>query len=82
VTLALLLLRLVGPHNPDLDAPTIHYDAAARKAWIGPRDATAPPQPASPELLKIAPSLPLSGITVAPAPDSDRFGTFTPGKHP
>ena len=48
VTLALLLLRLVGPHNPDLDAPTVHYDATTRQAWIGSRNATALPQPLAP----------------------------------
>ena len=88
VTLALLLLRLVGPHNPDLDAPTVHYDAITRQAWIGPRNATAPPQPSAPppalvlDVPKIAPGQPLNSLAPALAPSGDHFGTFMPGRHP
>ena len=82
VTLAVLLLHLVGPHAPDLDAPTVHYDAQTRSTWIGPRNATVPPTPLVPDVPKIAPGQPLSNVTVSPAPSTDRFGTFTPGRHP
>ena len=85
VTLALLLLRLVGPHDPDLDAPTIHYDPATRSTWVGPRSETVRPQsPASPsgDVPKIAPGQPLNSVTPVPVPNSDHFGTFNPGKHP
>jgi len=34
------------------------------------------------EVPKIAPGHPLGDVTVAPTPDSDRFGTFKPEKHP
>jgi hypothetical protein len=78
VTLALLLLRFVGPHNPELDAPV----AALRSVpGIGMRGAPSVMQPPT-DVPKIAPGHPLSDVTVAPIPDSDRFGTFTPGKHP
>ena len=40
----------------------------------------APTPPA--EVPKIAPGHPLGDVTVAPVPDSDRFGTFKPEKHP
>ena len=82
VTLAVLLLHLVGPHAPDLDAPTVHYDAQTRSSWIGPRSATAPPPAPVPDIPKIAPGQPLGNVTLSPVPSTDRFGTFTPGKHP
>ena len=82
VTLAVLLLHLVGPHAPDLDAPTVHYDAQTRSSWIGPRNATAPPPAPVSDIPKIAPGQPLGNVTLSPVPSTDRFGTFTPGKHP
>lgn len=33
-------------------------------------------------LFRSAAQAPLGDVTGAPAPDSDRFGTFNPGNHP
>ena len=84
VALALLLLRVVGPHNPDLDAPAIHYDPTTRSTWVGRSETTQPQPPASlpGDVPKIAPGQPLNNVTPLPVPNSDHFGTFTPGKHP
>jgi hypothetical protein len=78
VTFALVLFRLAGPHNPALDAParTIRPvpGASTRTLWSA----------APTETPKIAPGHPLDAATTAivtPAPDSDRFGTFTSGQH-
>ena len=82
ITAALLLLRLVGPHAPGLDGPTVHYDPATRQSWVGPRDAALPPQPLPLDVPKIVPGRSLGDVTVVPTPNGDRFGTFTPGKRP
>jgi len=85
VTLSLLLLRLVGPFDPDLDVRTLHSDPAIRSTWVGSRSETMRPQPlASPldDVPKIAPGQPLNSMSPAPMPNSDHFGTFTPGKRP
>jgi hypothetical protein len=82
VTLALILLRVAGPHNPALDAPatTMRYvpGVGMQRSAAQGVPPTAPPT----DLPKIAPGHPLNDATVIPVPDSDRFGTFTPGKHP
>jgi len=82
VTLALFLLRMAGPHAPELDQPADNFDAATRKSLMGLRRERGPSQPLLLDVPKIAPGHPLSDVTVAPAPDGDRFGTFTPGKRP
>lgn len=86
VTLALLLLRLVGPHNPALERPTTtlrYVPGVGVQTLSGPG---IPGVPAAPPPLgpvpKIAPGHPLSDVTVSPVPNTDHFGTFTPGKHP
>jgi hypothetical protein len=81
VALAVLLLRIAGPHNPELEPPatTLRYLPGGRVQTVHGA-ASAPQLPA--DLPKIAPGHPLSDVTVIPTPDSDRFGTFTPGKHP
>jgi hypothetical protein len=81
VALAVLLLRIAGPHNPELDAPatTLRYLPGVGVQTVHGA-ASAPQLPT--DLPKIAPGHPLSDVTVIPTPDSDRFGTFTPGKHP
>ncbi len=76
VTFALVLFRVVGPHNPALDAP-----GRTIRAMPGPSMRTLVPPT---EMPKIAPGHPLNAATatVTPVPDSDRFGTFTSGKQP
>ncbi len=83
VTLALFLLRMAGPHAPELDQPADNFDAATRKALVmGLRREEGPSQPLPLDVPKIAPGHSLSDVMIAPAPNGDRFGTFTPGKHP
>ncbi len=82
VTLALFLLRMAGPHAPELNQPADNFDAATRKALMGLRREGGPSQPPPLDVPKIAPGHPLSDVMIAPAPNGDRFGTFTPGKHP
>ena len=85
VTLALFLLRVLGPHDPALDAPatTLRYVPGAGVQTLGQPIPGVPAAPVPPaEVPKIAPGHPLSDVTVAPTPTTDRFGTFTPGKHP
>jgi hypothetical protein len=86
VTLALLLLRIVGPHDPELDAPATmsrYLPGTGVPALSGPGLRGVPQAPAPPaNMPKIAPGHPLGDATVVPTPDSDRFGTFVPGKHP
>jgi hypothetical protein len=76
VTLALVLFRVVGPHNPALDAP-----GRTIRAMPGASMRTSAPPTDMP---KIAPGHPLDAATaiVTPVPDSDRFGTFTSGQRP
>ena len=82
VTLAVLLLHLVGPHAPGLEMPGSHYDVNARRIVPNVPASTVPTPAAEPEVPKIAPGQPLGTVTVTPTPGTDRFGTFTPGKHP
>jgi hypothetical protein len=81
VTLAVLLLRIAGPHNPELELPpnTLRYVPG-----VGMQTMRGSPPPAQPpgEFPKIAPGHSLTNATIVPTPDTDRFGTFTPGKHP
>lgn len=83
VTLALFLLRVAGPHAPDLDRPDLMNVPPAQREFM-PRPGAAPTavQPQSADVPTIAPGHPLSEVTVAPTPSTDRFGTFKPGKAP
>ena len=80
VTLALFLLRVAGPHAPELD-PVPLSPVVPLHGPVVPRGVLPPAQPPA-EVPRIAPGRPLSDVTVAPTPDGDRFGTFTPGRHP
>jgi len=85
VALALFLLRVLGPHDPALDAPatTLRYAPGVEVQTIGQPIPGIPAAPVPPaEVPKIAPGHPLSDAAVAPTPNGDRFGTFTPGRHP
>jgi len=83
VTLALFLLRVAGPHAPDLDRPDLLNVPPALREFV-PRPGAAPTaaQPLSVDVPKITPGHPLSDVAVAPTPSADRFGTFKPGKTP
>ncbi len=82
VTLALFLLRVAGPHAPELEPQTLTYTPSTLREIV-PRPGTAPPAAQPPaDMPKIAPGHPLSDVTVAPTPSADRFGTFKPGKAP
>ena len=85
VTLALFLLRVAGPHAPELDPPTttLRYVPGVGVQTIGPSISGVPAAPMPPaDVPKIAPGHSLSDVTVAPTPGTDRFGTFKPGKVP
>ncbi len=85
VTLALLVLRIVGPHSPALDAPTV--PTIMPGGAIQPRSGAGVPgmplaaQPPV-DVPKIAPGHSLDDVTIIPTPNTDRFGTFTPAKRP
>lgn len=82
VTSVLFLLRVAGPHAPELD-PVLMRPVApiSSQGPATPRGAPSPAQPPA-EVPRIAPGRSLSDVTVAPTPNGDRFGTFTPGRHP
>jgi len=83
VTLALFLLRVAGPHAPDLDRPDfVNVPPALREFVPCPGVAPTAAQPLSADVPKITPGHPLSDVAVAPTPSADRFGTFKPGKTP
>jgi len=82
VTLALFLLRMVGPHAPGLDRPDLASTPPALREFMPPPGAAPLTAPPPAEVPKIAPGHPLSDVTIAPASNGDRFGTFTPGKRP
>ena len=82
VTLAVLLLHLVGPHAPGLEMPGSHYDVNARRIVPNVPVSSAPTPAAEPVVPKITPGQPLGTVTVTPTPGTDRFGTFSPGKRP
>ena len=83
VTLAVLLVRPGATHQ-DRPLPPLSTLPAGLPATSGPvlRGPVPPPPTLPAEVPKIAPGHPLGDVTVAPAPDSDRFGTFKPEKHP
>jgi len=86
VTLALFLLRVAGPHAPDLDRPDLASTPPALRQFMPPPGAASPApsaaQPLSADVPKITPGHPLSDVVVAPTPSADRFGTFKPGPRP
>jgi len=82
VTLALFLLRVAGPHAPDLDQPDLAATPPALRQFM-PAPGVMPlaAQPSA-DVPKIAPGHPLADVAVAPTPSADRFGTFKPGPRP
>lgn len=87
VTGLLLLARVVGPQLPDLQPQLYNSPVVApfaqRGQTVGPATSAAAPPAATPvEVPQIAPGHSLSDVTVAPAVDGDRFGTFKPGTRP
>ncbi len=82
VTLALFLLRVVGPHAPELDQSAGRFDPATQRTSMGLQRDGGPLQSPLSDVPRIAPGHPLSDVTIAPTPNGDRFGTFKPGKHP
>jgi len=82
VTLALFLLRVVGPHAPDLDRPDLAATPPAlQQSMPTPGVTPLAAQPPA-DVPKIAPGHPLADVAVAPTPSADRFGTFKPGTRP
>jgi hypothetical protein len=78
VTGVLLLLRVVGPHDPALQA------SDPGPTGVPTLPAVAPPgHPALPPINvpKIAPGHPLDDVVIVPAPDGDPFGTAPPTSH-
>ncbi len=82
VTLALFLLRVAGPHAPDLDRPDLASTPPALRQFMPFSGAAAPAAQPPADVPKIAPGHPLSDVTVAPTPGADRFGILKPGKTP
>lgn len=83
ITLAVLVTR-PGASRQDTQLPPLGSPTAGMSALMPPgglgMGAATPMPPVT--VQKIAPGRPLGDVTGAPAPDSDRFGTFNPGKHP
>lgn len=83
VTALLLLARVVGPQLPDLQQQPYNLPVVAPFPQRGQTAGPAAPPAATPvEVPQIAPGQSLSDVTVAPAVDGDRFGTFKPGTRP
>lgn len=85
ITLALVLLRLAGPHAPELEPRTLGYapTPAETQGLPGPRGVpSSAVQPPPAEVPKIAPGHALSDVTVVPTPGGDHFGTFNPARSP
>lgn len=82
VTLALFLLRVAGPHAPELEPQTLTYTPSAVRQFMPPPGVASPAAQPPADVPKIAPGHPLSDVAVAPTPSADRFGTFKPGPHP
>lgn len=83
VTLAVLLVR-PGASSQDRQLPPLNTLPARMPATLSPvvRDTVTPAQRPLAEVPKIAPGQPLGNVTVLPAPNGGRFGTFKPEKHP
>ena len=82
ITGALLLLRLAGPHAPQLQPASSNLAPATVPYLSGSKNTVVPGQSPPAEVPKIAPGYPLGAVNVVPAPDGDRFGTVTSGKPP
>lgn len=87
VTMAVLLVR-PGASRQDRQLPSLSTLPAGLPAIpaLTPVVRGAAPlthlQTPPVEVPKIAPGQPLGDVTVLPAPNGDRFGTFKPEKHP
>lgn len=83
VTLAILLVRPDASHQ-ETRLPLLGTTTAGLPAVLSPAGSgmTSPTQAPPAEVPKIAPGHALDDVTVVPTPDGDRFGTFTPGRHP
>jgi len=83
ITFVVLVIR-PGASRQDIRLPPLGNPSAGMPAIMSPvglgMGPAAPMQPGA--VQKIAPGHPLADVTGAPAPDSDRFGTFNPGNHP
>ena len=83
ITGALLLLRLAGPHAPQLQLQPASVSLSPAVPYLSaPGNTASLVQPPPAQVPNIAAGQPLGAVTVVPAPDGDRFGTITPGKHP
>jgi len=83
ITLAVLVIR-PSASRQDVQLPSLGTSSAGMPAVLnpaGPGMSPAAPMPSA-EIPRIAPGHALSDVTSTPAPDGDRFGTFTPGRHP
>lgn len=83
VTLAILLVR-PDVSRQETRLPPLGTSTAGLPAVLSPVGSSTTPLPQTPpaEVPKIAPGHALDDVTVVPTPDGDRFGTFTPGRHP
>ncbi len=83
ITLAVLVIR-PGASRQDMRLPPLGSPSTGMPALVSPAGlGVAPVAPMPPiTVQKITPGRPLGDVTGVPAPDSDRFGTFNPGKHP
>ncbi len=83
VTMAVLLVR-PGVSHQDRALPLTDTSSAGMPVLLNPagRSAALLPQGPAGPVPKIAPGHSLGDVTVAPAPDSDHFGTVTPGHQP
>ena len=91
ITLAILLVRPGGTRQDRPLPPPSTFSAglpalpasspALRGTSLPAQTSLQPPRPPD-EVPKITPGHSLGDVTVAPVPDSDRFGTFKSEKHP
>ncbi len=83
ISMAVLLVR-PGVSHQDRVLPPLDSSSAGMPVLLNPtgRSAALPPQGPAGPVPKIAPGHSLGEVTVAPAPDSDHFGTVTPGHQP
>lgn len=83
VTMAVLLIR-PSVLRQDRALPPLDTSSAGMPVLLNPagRSTALPPQGPTGQVPKIAPGRSLGDVTVAPAPDSDHFGTVTLGHQP
>jgi hypothetical protein len=77
VTGLLLVLRLMGPHEPAL-RPVATDSGPTGVPTLSASGLPPSPGLASATVPKIAPGHALSDVIIAPAPEGDRFGTAPP----